>query len=45
MDYVVLPTFDIVIPLGPNDVNHIHTMIQYTKQNIIGYRKYIYCII
>lgn len=33
-----ISTFDIVIPLGPNDMNHIDTMIHYTKQNIIGYR-------
>lgn len=30
--------FDILIPLGPNDVNNIHTMITYTQKNIIGYR-------
>jgi Family of unknown function (DUF6492) len=30
--------FDIVIPLGPNDIHSIHTMIQHTKKNIIGYR-------
>jgi hypothetical protein len=30
--------FDIVIPVGPNDVSFIHTLIQYTKQNVIGFR-------
>jgi len=35
--------FDIVICLGPNDVNIINLMIDYTKKNIIGYRN-IYII-
>jgi hypothetical protein len=35
--------FDIVICLGPNDVNIINLMINYTKNNIIGYRN-IYII-
>ena len=35
--------FDIVICLGPNDVNIIKLMIDYTKKNIIGYRN-IYII-
>jgi hypothetical protein len=30
--------FDIVIPVGPNDINKIYKMIEYTKKNIIGYR-------
>jgi len=30
--------FDIVIPLGPNDVDIIEKQIQYTKKNIIGFR-------
>ncbi len=30
--------FDIVIPLGPNDLNYIHKMVNYTRQNVIGYR-------
>ena len=30
--------FDIVILLGPNDVNIIEKQIEYTKKNIIGYR-------
>jgi len=35
--------FDIVIPVGPNDVNKINKVIKYIKQNIIGYRN-IYII-
>jgi hypothetical protein len=35
--------FDIVICLGPNDVNIINLMVNYTKNNIIGYRN-IYII-
>jgi len=35
--------FDVVIPVGPHDMNKIHTQINYTKQNIIGYRN-IYII-
>lgn len=35
--------FDIVIPVGPNDFNFIHKMIDFTKNNIIGYRN-IYLI-
>ena len=31
--------FDIVIPVGPNDIDIIHKQIDYTKKNIIGYRK------
>lgn len=30
--------FDIVIPLGPNEIKHIDKQIEYTKKNIIGYR-------
>jgi hypothetical protein len=30
--------FDIVIPVGPNDIDMINTSINYTKQNVIGYR-------
>ena len=36
-------TFDIVIPIGPNDIEVIYKQIEYTKQNIIGYRN-IYII-
>ena len=35
--------FDIVIPIGPNDINVINNMINNTKKNIIGYRN-IYLI-
>jgi FkbM family methyltransferase len=35
--------FDIVIPVGPNDVDIIYKQIEYTKNNIIGYRN-IYII-
>lgn len=35
--------FDIVIPVGPNDIEQCHRQIQYTKRNIIGYRN-IYII-
>ena len=30
--------FDIVIPIGPNDKSIIYDMVNFTKQNIIGYR-------
>jgi len=35
--------FDIVIPVGPNDINIVKQQIECTKKNIIGYRK-IYLI-
>jgi hypothetical protein len=35
--------FDIVIALGPNDVNKIRKQLEYTKKNVIGYRN-IYII-
>lgn len=36
--------FDIVIPVGPNDVDIIGLQLRYTKSNIIGYRNiYIVC--
>jgi hypothetical protein len=31
--------FDIVIPLGPNDIEQVYKQVEYTKKNIIGYRK------
>ncbi len=31
-------TFDIVIPVGPNEYSKLPTQIEYTKKNIIGYR-------
>jgi hypothetical protein len=33
-----LYNFDIVIPVGPNDVKVIDKQIEYTKKNVIGYR-------
>ena len=30
--------FDIVIPLGPNELNNINIQIEHTKKNVIGYR-------
>jgi hypothetical protein len=36
-------SFDIVIPLGPNERQNIHKQIEYTKKNVIGYRN-IYII-
>jgi FkbM family methyltransferase len=35
--------FDIVIPIGPNDIEVIYEQIEYTKKNVIGYRN-IYII-
>ena len=36
--------FDIVIPVGPNDISVIGEQIKYTKKNIIGYRNiYLIC--
>jgi hypothetical protein len=35
--------FDIVIPIGPNDINVCRNQIKYTKLNVIGYRN-IYLI-
>lgn len=30
--------FDIVIPVGPNDIHFINILVHYTKLNIIGFR-------
>ena len=38
-----LNRFDIVIPIGPHDIDIIESQIEYTKKNIIGYRN-IYLI-
>ena len=38
-----MSNFDIVIPVGPNDMDIIHSQLEYTKKNIIGYRN-IYLI-
>jgi hypothetical protein len=31
-------SFDIVIPLGPNEISRFDRQIEYTKKNILGYR-------
>lgn len=31
-------SFDIVIPLGPNEISRFTQQIEYTKKNVIGYR-------
>jgi hypothetical protein len=36
-------SFDIVIPLGPNEISRIHKQIEFTKKNVIGFRQ-IYII-
>jgi len=36
-------SFDIVIPVGPNDIDILNDQVEYTKKNIIGYRN-IYII-
>jgi len=38
-----MSNFDIVIPIGPNDANIIHSQLEHTKKNILGYRN-IYLI-
>ena len=36
--------FDIIIPVGPKDINVIQNQLTYTKKNIIGYRNiYLVC--
>jgi uncharacterized short protein YbdD (DUF466 family) len=36
--------FDIVIPVGPHDIDNIHLQLEHTKQNVIGYRNiYLIC--
>ena len=35
--------FDVVIPVGPNDISVLHSQLEYTKKNIIG-RRNIYII-
>jgi hypothetical protein len=30
--------FDVIIPVGPNDIAFIHLQVSYTKQNVIGFR-------
>ena len=43
MNSNVASLFDVVIPVGPNDVSIIKDQIKYTKKNVIGYRN-IYLI-
>ena len=31
--------FDIVVPVGPNDIEHIHLQISHCRKNILGYRR------
>jgi FkbM family methyltransferase len=40
----VVDAFDVVIPVGPNDISVLEKQIEYTKKNIIGYRNiYLIC--
>lgn len=40
----IVSSFDIVIPIGPNDKSVIEEQIKHTKKNIIGYRNiYLIC--
>ncbi len=40
----IVDSFDIIIPVGPNDKDIIIKQIEYTKKNIIGYRNiYLIC--
>ncbi len=43
IEHSIRNVFDIVIPVGPNDIHIISKQIQCTKKNIIGYRN-IYII-
>jgi hypothetical protein len=46
MENCILPNnyqYDIVIPVGPNDIEQLKKQIVYTKKNIVGYRN-IYII-
>ena len=36
-------TFDIVIPVGPHDQSVIHKQVEYTRNNVVGYR-HVYLI-
>jgi len=38
MKYILKMSFDIVIPLGPNEISRFARQIEYTKKNIFGYR-------
>lgn len=41
--YEKIKQFDIVIPIGPNDIDLFKKQIEYTKKNVLGYRN-IYLI-
>ena len=44
IDHSLRNAFDIVIPVGPNDISVIKQQIVYTQKNIIGYRNiYLVC--
>jgi hypothetical protein len=36
--FINVKQFDIVIPLGPNEVNNINKQLEHTKTNVCGYR-------
>lgn len=39
-----MTTFDIVIPLGPNEMPRMNYQLEYTRKNVVGYHKvYIAC--
>ena len=38
IEYIIKMSFDIVIPLGPNEISRINQQIQHVKKNVIGYR-------
>jgi hypothetical protein len=40
----IIDTFDIVIPIGPNDKEIIEKQIEFTKKNIIGYFSFRSCL-
>ena len=35
---IVIMLFDIVIPVGPNDIHFINVLVQHTRKNVIGFR-------
>jgi len=41
--YTNVKTFDVVVPVGPNDVSFIQKHVQYIQQNVMGFRN-IYVI-
>ena len=41
---IMSAVFDVVIPIGPCDINQFKQQLEYTKRNIIGYRRiYLVC--